>query len=276
MNVWLISVIALIAFWFLRFSFRYGLWARQIDYRHPRILMYHMISDPRKGAKFNGLRVAPSQFERQLAWLNDNGWTFITMAQWETMGDDLPPKSIALTFDDGFEDNFTHAFPLMKKYGATGTLYLVTDRHDRDWSTNKKAHHNSGELMNEPKLSNEQVQEMVNSNVFELGAHTLTHANLSKLSNAEKTIEIQQSKQQLEQHFNTPVSSFAYPFGIYDQQDVAIAKKAGFSSAVTTEVGITRIEEHQPLELKRIKISGKDNFLAFKLRLKQGKRGYSK
>lgn len=276
MNVWLISIIALIAFWFLRFSFRYGWWARQIDYRHPRILMYHMISDPRKGAKFNGLRVSPSQFERQLAWLNDNGWTFITMAQWETMGDDLPPKSIALTFDDGFEDNFTHAFPLMKKYGATGTLYLVTDRHDRDWSTNKKAHHNSGELMNEPKLSDEQVQEMVDSKVFELGAHTLTHANLSKLPNDEKLVEIQESKQQLEQQFNTPVSSFAYPFGIYDQKDVVTAKKAGFSSAVTTEVGITRIEANQPLELKRIKISGKDNFLAFKLRLKQGKRGYSK
>jgi peptidoglycan/xylan/chitin deacetylase (PgdA/CDA1 family) len=261
---------------FLRFSFRYGWWAPAIDYQQPRILMYHMISNPKKGAKFNGLRVAPDQFERQLKWLQENRWHFITMKQLIDAGDALPSKSVALTFDDGFEDNYTNAYPLMKKYGAVGTLYLVHDRHQRDWSTNKKAHHNSGELMHEPKLSDTQVSEILESGVFELGAHTMTHANLSKLSLDEKRFEIETSKTRLEDMFNTEVSSFAYPFGIYDQQDVEIAKQSGFESAVTTEAGISTHSLSNPLELKRIKISGKDNFLAFRLRMKQGKRGYSK
>ena len=63
-------------------------------------------------------------------------------------------------------------------YGAKATLYLVVDRHDRDWSTYKKAHHSGGELMREPKLSDAEVREMIASGVFELGSHTLTHANL--------------------------------------------------------------------------------------------------
>ena len=260
----------------LRFSFRYGWWAAAIDYQQPRILMYHMISNPKKGAKFNGLRVSPNQFEKQLSWLRENGWNFITMEQLINMRDTVPPKSIALTFDDGFEDNYTNAYPLMKKYGAVGTLYLVLDRHQRDWSTNKKAHHNSGELMHEPKLSDTQVSEMLESGVFELGAHTMTHANLAQLSADEKQFEIETSKKKLEDLFNTVVSSFAYPFGIYDQQDVEITKNSGFKSAVTTEAGISINTQNDPLELKRVKVSGKDNFLAFRLRVKQGKRGYSK
>ena len=261
---------------FLRFCFRYGWWIPAIDYKEPRILMYHMISEAEKGAKFNGLRVAPDQFEKQLQWFNQNNWTFIKMSQLIEKTSKLPPKSVALTFDDGFEDNYTHAYPLMKKYGASGTLYLVIDRHNRDWSSDKKAHHNSGELMHEPKLSDTQISEMLDSGVFELGAHTITHANLAKLSGQQKQLEIENSKQQLEQLFNTNITSFAYPFGIYDQQDVNIVNNSGFISAVTTEVGISPAPYTDPMKLKRVKISGKDNFLAFRLRMKTGKRGYLK
>ena len=258
---------------FLRFCFRYCWWAPAVDYDQPRILMYHMVSAHKKGAKFNGLRVTPQAFEKQLSWLKENNWQFFTMNELLTLGDKLPRKSVALTFDDGFEDNYHHALPLMKKYGAKGTLYLVVDRHQRDWSSKKKAHHNSGELMREPKLSDAQVAEMLASGLFELGAHTMTHANLGQLSSDEKKLEIETSKNALEQQFSTEVSSFAYPFGIYAQQDVALADKAGFKSAVTTEAGISRTIAGQPLELKRVKVSGKDNFLAFRLRMKRGRRG---
>lgn len=277
MSHWILFLaLSFFLLFFLRFSFRYGWWAAAVDYKQPRILMYHMISAPRKGAKFNGLRVAPAEFEKQLKWLKDNSWHFVTMKQLIENNDTLPPKSVALTFDDGFEDNYTNAFPIMKKYGAVGTLYLVVDRHQRDWSTNKKAHHNTGELMREPKLSDAQVTEMIHSGVFELGAHTITHANLANLSSDEKRSEIEGSKTQLEELFATHVGSFAYPFGIYDQQDVEITKKTGFRSAVTTEAGISKNIHDDPLELKRVKISGKDNFLAFRMRIKQGQRGYVK
>lgn len=262
--------------WGLWFSHRYAWWAPTIDLKHPRILMYHMISEPKKGAAFNGLRVSPIQFERQLAWFRDHGWNFVTMSELYDQSSELPEKTVALTFDDGFEDNYTNALPLMKKYGAKGTLYLVADRHDRDWSTLKKAHHNSGELKNEPKLSDAQVKEMLGSGSFELGGHTHTHANLIKLTTDQKWTEIRVPKRALEEQFNTALTSFAYPFGIYSEAEIAIVEEAGFATAVTTDNGIRRNVRERPFELPRLKISGKDSFLAFKLRVLKGRRGLNK
>lgn len=266
--IWLFLPLLLVVLWF---SLRYAWWRPAVDYRRPRILMYHMISAPQAGHKFKGLRVAPAMFERQLQWLRANGWQFVTMAQlaernWR--GD----KLVALTFDDGYADNYHNALPLMRKYNACGTLYLVTDRHNRDWSVAKKAHHDSGELAAETKLSDTQVREMLNSGLFELGGHTLTHCNLATASEAAKQREITDCKTQLEEGFATPVGSFAYPFGIYGDVDVALVKNAGYRSAVTTEEGIDSVPD--PLRLKRIKVSGKDNLLAFKVRIKTGRRGY--
>jgi peptidoglycan/xylan/chitin deacetylase (PgdA/CDA1 family) len=115
---------------------------------------------------------------------------------------------------------------------------------------------------------------MLRSGRWELGGHTLTHANLAKLSNEQKKTEITDCRTQLEQQFSTKVSSFAYPFGIYDDEDVALTKAAGYSSAVTTEAGITQ-EDADIFRLKRVKISGEDNRLAFWFRLRSGFRGRS-
>ncbi|MBL4583111.1 MAG: polysaccharide deacetylase family protein [Pseudomonadales bacterium] len=276
MSYWWIIPCSIAVILFLRFSFRYAWWATAVDYKNPRILMYHMISDHKNNAKFNGLRVTPEAFEQQLNWLKSHDWNFVTMSELVILGNTLPRKSVALTFDDGFEDNYTNALPIMQRYGAKGTLYLVVDRHKRDWSTNKKAHHNSGELMQEPKLTDTQVTEMLQSGVFELGAHTTTHPNLSQLLEAEKTSEIAGSKQQLEKLFQTNIGSFAYPFGIYSQDDVRVTKRANFESAVTTEAGISELNTNNLLELKRVKISGKDNFFAFRMRMKHGQRGLRK
>ncbi|WP_250656608.1 polysaccharide deacetylase family protein [Alkalimarinus coralli] len=269
----LLALFGLAAIWF---SFRYAWWAKAVDYKHPRILMYHMVSDPKPGTKFNGLRVSPAMFEKQLQWLKQNNWNFVTMNQLVDDRSPLPEKNVALTFDDGYEDNYTQAFPLMKKYGAKGTLYLVINRHNNDWSTKKKAHHNSGELVREPKLSDEQVNEMVASGVFEIGGHTTNHINLDTVDKPTKYAEMSQSKAMLEKQLNTPINSFAYPFGIYSKEDPVIAKELGYTNAVLAEGGIeTDVNKHR-FELRRVKISGKDNFLAFKMRIKTGKRGWKK
>lgn len=261
--------------WFLWFSERYAWWGKTLDLKRARILMYHMVKEPTSGAKFNGLRVSPDLFERQIRWLSQNDWHFVTMSELV----DQPPsdKLVAITFDDGFEDNYLNAFPVLKKYNAKATLYLVVDRHDRDWSVSKKSHHNSGELKNEPKLSDEQIREMLASGVFELGGHTTTHANLAKLNEADKYNEIAASKEHLETLFSCQLSSFAYPFGIYDQKiDPRLVKKAGFDSAVTTEDGIPLDLQESLYELPRIKISGKDGFFSFKIKIRRGKRGLRK
>ncbi len=266
------SALLLAALALLVFSKRYAWWRSPVGQTHPRILMYHMVSDHRPGAKFNKLRVKPHCFEWQVRWLHENGWHFAVMSELATP-EKLPAKTVFLTFDDGFADNYHQAHPVLRKYGARATLYLVVDRVDRDWSTAKKAHHNSGELMREPKLSDEQVTEMLASGCWELGGHTLTHANLARLTEAQKLAEIKGCREQLAARFAVPISSFAYPFGIYDKVDVALAEQAGFTSAVTTVEGIDSDLRGRSHELRRVKISGKDNRLAFRLRMRTGRRG---
>ena len=80
--------------------------------------------------------------------------------------------------------------PILKKYNAKATIYLVVDRHNREWSSKKKAHHNSGELKNESKLKDEQIKEMLKSGSIEIGSHTITHPNLLKLDSKTSKEEI--------------------------------------------------------------------------------------
>lgn len=261
----------------LYFSWRYAWWRPPVDARRPRILMYHMVSDPRRGAGFNGLRVSPARFEWQLAWLRRQGYAFFTVSELWRQWDHLPERAVAITFDDGYADNLRHALPLLEKYDACATLYLVVDRHDRDWSTAKKKHHDSGELAREAKLSDEDVRHMLASGRIELGSHTLTHINMPATPVETRRHELAASKQQLEQAFGVPVRSFAYPFGLWGEEDVALVREAGYETAVTTIDGIDlRQPRPDPLRLLRIKISGKDNALAFILRLRGGKRGWKK
>lgn len=269
MTLLTISVFVLIL---VTVSRRYAWWRKTVDYRHPRILMYHMVSEHRSGVKFNKLRVPPAYFEQQIQWLSEEGWHFASMSEL-VQASELPVKTVVLTFDDGYQDNLLNADPVLDKYNAKATLYLVEDRFDRDWSTSKKARHNSGELMREPKLSDAQLQEMLASGRWELGGHTRTHANLAKLDAAQREAEIGGARSSLAERFGVAVDSFAYPFGIYGPDDVVAARAAGFSTAVTTVEGIPTDLQAQAMELPRVKVSGKDALLAFKLRMRTGRRG---
>ena len=256
------------------FSLRYAWWRPPLSYRYPRILMYHMIAAPRRGARFNGLRVPPRCFEKQLQWLSQQGWHSFTVSELVTQAGKLPQKSFAITFDDGYADNLLQALPLLKKYRCKATLYLVVDRFGRDWSTQRKAHHNEGELKQEDKLSDAQVQEMLDSGCIELGSHSMTHANFYRLDADAVSKELNDSRKALQERFGVSVQSFAYPFGLYRPEQVALVEGAGFSSAVTTREGIEDAQSWNVLQLPRIKISGKDNWLAFLLRMRGGRRGW--
>lgn len=235
----------------------------------PRILMYHMVREHIPNAKFNKLRVKPTEFEKQIAWMKEQGFHFVTMQELLENWGSHPEKTVAITFDDGYLDNLENAFPILEKYQAKATIYVVVDRHDRDWSTYKKAHHNSGELAREEKLKDDQVKFLADSGLVEIGSHTMTHANLAKLNDEECFTELVQSKHALEFLTQKSVNSFAYPFGIYTERDVQIAKQVGYSNAVTTKEGID--EQHPDfMQLKRIKISGKDSLRTVKRRLECG------
>lgn len=258
------------------FSHRYAWWKKAVSHQYPRVLMYHMVRDPVSGAKFNSLRVSPEMFEKQIRYLSENGWHFYTISELVALKDQLPEKSIAITFDDGYEDNFSNALPILKKYNAKATIYLVVDRHDREWSSKRKKKNNSGELMAEPKLLDEQVKELLKTGLIEIGSHTITHDNLPDITKEQKYQEIVDSKKQIEELFDIKCRSFCYPFGLYDDTDLKLVEQAGYSNATTVERGIDNILQTNPYQLRRITISGKDNFYAFLLKLKTGKRGIKK
>jgi len=267
----LVSIFVLFFIFFIvLLSLKISWWRSTVDVKFPRILMYHMVSRRVPGAKFNKLRVSPERFEQQIQWLVKNGWNFEFLSD-VLSGSEIKPKTVCLTFDDGFQDNYTYVHPILSKYNAKATLYLVVDRFNNDWSTAKKAHHNSGELMLEPKLSDSEVSQMLGSGIWELGGHSVTHANLSSLDNDQKISEISNCKKILESVFKAEVKTFAYPFGIFDSQDAAIVENNKFIGAVTTEQGISTDNESK-FKLKRLKVSGKDLLPQFINRLRTGKR----
>ncbi len=276
MNTILIIFIPILVLGGAWFSWRYAWWAPTVDACRPRILMYHMIRNPLPGGRFNGMRVPPHLFEAQLDYLVKNGWHFFTISELVDQWDHLPAKSVALTFDDGYADNATAALPLLQRYGAKATVYLVVNRHQLEWSNRKKAHHDSGELKEEPKLTDRQVQELLKSGCIELGSHTLTHPNFESLDPASKHHEMLTSKQQLEALFQVPIRSFAYPFGLLTSKDPLAVQATGYDNAVTTVSGIDDPVTKARFALKRLKVSGKEGMLAFKLRLRTGRRGFNK
>lgn len=257
----------------LGLSFRYCLFCKPVSYIKPRILMYHMISNHIRDARFNGLRVKPDMFEKQLSHLRKEGWQSLTMRELLEGKDSVPEKTVVITFDDGYEDNFTTALPLLKQYGFKATLYLVVDRHDRDWSVKRKKKNNTGELKREPKLSDEQVKRLAESGVFEIASHTMTHPNLSDLTRSETRVELEKSKLSIEDLIGFECESFCYPFGIKKDLDWKSVSEAGYTNATTTEPGISDLSQENVYLLKRITVSGKDNLYAFRSKLKNGKRG---
>ena len=187
-----------------------------------------------------------------------------------------PPEIISSAKSESFCNNLINALPILQKYNFKATIYLINDRHNRDWSINRKKKNNSGELKKEKKLTDKQVQELLDSGLIEIGAHTLTHPNFKNLTIKKTEEEIKKSKLDIEKKFNINCNSFAYPFGIYKENDDKIVEKNNFKSAVTTNSGIQNLSNTNLFLLDRITISGKDNFLAFKLKLKTGKRGIGK
>ena len=258
----------------LYFSHRYAWWRPAVPWRAPRVLMYHMVSEHRPGTRFNKLRVPPENFRQQVAWLSKKGFSFIFASELfrkESTGE----RAVCLTFDDGYRDNLLEADKVLAEFGGKATLYLVEER-DGGWSSKKKAHHADDELASEPKLTDEEVRELLSSGRWELGGHTRTHANLNQLTPEEAREEIASARESFREQFACEPPTFAYPFGIFGDEHVALVREAGYLGAVTTEAGISKFPLDDPFRIRRIKVSGKEGMLGFMMRMRGGKRGLSK
>ena len=207
------------------------------------ILMYHYIR-PMPGPKDKlgiDLTVTPETFSHQLDILQTKGYHTISFADLANTGSALPLKPIILTFDDGYQDAFDHAFPALMAHHMTATFYIITG------------------FVGKPNYATwDELQKMSGSGM-EMGAHTVHHLDLRKLPPAKQTQEIADSIQTIEDTLHVPVQSLAYPAGRYIAETMKITKKTGLPFAVTTHLGVAKNTMNQ-MQLPRVRINDKTNF----------------
>jgi peptidoglycan/xylan/chitin deacetylase (PgdA/CDA1 family) len=164
---------------------------------------------------------------------------------------DLPENSIAITFDDGYEDNYSNVFPILKKYHAKATIFLIHDYigQTRYFSYNRDVpqkilpkDYNPSIDLEHKYLTVQQIKEMYDSGLVNYGSHSLSHKSLVYCDVSEARHEIAESKHALEELLNVPVETFCYPYGHYNQTLMKLVEKAGYRGAVSTEKG--RVDKH--------------------------------
>ncbi len=182
------------------------------------ILYYHSVMQENE----NELRMPPEQFEAQMAYLQDKGYQSVSLEQlYQALykGGTLPAKPFVITFDDGYVDNYTTAFPILSKHGFTATVFMVTSY-----------------INGEGFLSWQQLKELV-ANGWEIEGHTTNHPYLTKIDSSTLLSELNSSKEQLEKNLEQQVKFFAYPYGDLNANVVQALKESGYIMALTTERG---------------------------------------
>lgn len=185
------------------------------------VLMYHYVRvvDETRDPLGYRLSVAPERFAEQMAWLHAHGYTPLRMNELAACvrgQQPCPPQAVALTFDDGYEDMATAALPILQQYGFPATFYIIVN------------------FVGYPGyMSWEQIEQLRDAGM-EIGAHTLTHADLTGLPPERAWIEIEQSRMVLEERLGMPITSFSYPAGSHNAELVEMVYAAGYNNAVTT------------------------------------------
>lgn len=186
------------------------------------VLNYHEVNNKNHVL----LAISSQEFDAQMSYLAKAGYNSITPDQlldYLQYGKPLPPNPVLITFDDGYEDNYQEAYPILKKYNFTATIFLITDFVD----------HNS------QYLTWQQIKEMAGSGI-QFQSHTATHIMLTKASDSEVLAQLTRSRKAIEQHLSKKVEYLAYPGGFYNNQVIELAKQAGYRAAFTINLGRDR------------------------------------
>ncbi|MGI8494772.1 MAG: polysaccharide deacetylase family protein [Pyrinomonadaceae bacterium] len=198
------------------------------------VLAYHKIDFPPKDALVRGGFTPLKRFARQMKFLKQQGYEFYTASEiieFYLENNIFPDKGIALTFDDGWKDNYINAFPVLRDLDIKATIFLVPSCIGQT-SVKVVA---AGE---KPRrhLSKDEILEM-SQNGIEFGSHTVNHFHLDKIKPEEIKYEVEESKNQIENLLQKPCKTFAYPAGFFTETAQIAVRNAGYIAAFTTIYG---------------------------------------
>lgn len=199
---------------FVLSSLRYVWWLPRVSRHLPLFLMLHSVSDAVVEAKCPNNSLRPKELETLIGNLLAAGYTFQTAS--EAIRNPVN-RSVVLTFDDGYVDNYTNLFPILKRFQVPATLF-ITDRGDTD---------------SDNFLTREQVREMQASGLVEFGGHTAHHMVLDALPLDAAEREIRENQQWLSDVLGKAPACFAYPCGGYNEAIIRAVEAAGYSYAFT-------------------------------------------
>ncbi len=222
------------------------------------ILMYHHVSQTVPGdALTAGLTVTTTGFEQELQYLKCAGYTAVTMAQLFAAMDGkavLPRKPVMLTFDDGYDDGYTQAFPLLQKYGFAGSFAIITGLVEGGG----------------PYMSWAQIREMADAGM-EMTSHTVTHIDLGTSDDATDRDQLATSKQALQSQTGRPVEFLVYPSGepfrsgseARQAEVVALLREAGYRGALLDGSNTTTQDPSAPFALNRWRVFGSEDIYTY-------------
>jgi peptidoglycan/xylan/chitin deacetylase (PgdA/CDA1 family) len=214
------------------------------------ILMYHHIDDISRHGTNN---VLVENFARQMEFLHKYNYNVISLdelVEGIRSKRRFPKNSVVITFDDGYENNYTHAYPYLKKYDFKAIIFIPPD--------------SVGE---ENFLSWGQIRQMLEDDIA-FGSHTRSQAYLPDIQNRKRLLdEIAGSKRIIESELKVPVDYFCYPVGGFNEEIKKIVRDSGYKAACTTNRGFDKLNQDL-FELNRIKITDSDaNYLHFWVKL---------
>lgn len=197
------------------------------------IFMYHFVSEDPGGNPYPENVVRPSELEKQLKYLSTNGYETIFVTDLDNL--QIYKKPVILTFDDGFLDFYTNAFPLFKKYNMRASLYVVKD------FTVKGGYCNI-----------DQIKEMEESGLIDIQSHTVTHTRLATLNLDQIKSELIDSKTYLKEKIGKDSTVICYPYGSYDKRVLEQAKE-NYKYGLAMDGGVYYTSKHKNLlEIPRI------------------------
>jgi len=212
------------------------------------ILAYHCIDYE----KNNGLKVPKEQFRRQMKYIKDNGYCTITLDElykFMLNNKPIPEKSVVITFDDGYIDNYKNAYPILKEFNLKATIFVISKTIDK-----RKAY-----------MTSNQLKEL-QANGIDIQSHTLDHEELTTLSYKQQLNTLKESKISLEKILGETVNYIAYPYAKYNNDTIKATMNAGYAMGFILGGTVAR-KDDGIYTLRRMCVIPSDSMDVFRSRL---------